>query len=53
MEVRADFGVDAQDIGAGVNVELEIGLRRFDHEMYVERALRDGLNRFHDRRADC
>ena len=52
MEVRARFGMDGDDVGAGLGEGVEEGVDRRDHQMDVERLGRVRAERLHHRRAD-
>ena len=41
-----------QRIGTGGGEHVQIPVRRLDHQVYVERHLRDALEGAHDRRSD-
>ena len=52
MEVRAGFGMDGDDVRAGLGEGVEERIDRRDHQVDVERLLRVRPERLHHRRAD-
>ena len=52
MEVRAGFGMDGDDVRAGLGEGIQEQIDRRDHQMDVERLFAVRAQRFHDRGAD-
>ena len=52
VQMGQDFDVDRDHRGAGAREGVDVAVRVGDHQVHIERHVRDALQRSHDRRAD-